>query len=162
MASYVYDPQSCELVPKDEYYANKWAAQANAVSDLPSPYIRSDIKPYQSHVTGKIVDGRAERREDLARSGCREVDPSEYKPIYRNYEFCQARRLPYMGDAIPPPMTRDEKEWVKERKLKAKPPAPPADPVKYERSKPNLAPILKDITKAKAGHPTFKRLTKEV
>ena len=89
-------------------------------SDLAFPYVRGDLKPYVSPVTGKVIEGRAARREDLARTGCREVDPSEYKPIYKNYEFCQSRGLPYMGDVVPPPMTKDEKMAAKERKAQAK------------------------------------------
>ena len=78
------------------------------------------MKPYVSPVTGKVIEGRAARREDLARTGCREVDPSEYKPVYKNYEFCQTRRLPYEGSDVPPPMTKDEKMWAKEKRAKAK------------------------------------------
>lgn len=36
-----------------------------------------DVREYISPVTQRPVDGRRARREDLARSGCREVDPSE-------------------------------------------------------------------------------------
>ena len=151
MPSYVIDPQTSELVPKDEYYANKWRASAEKFSDLPMPYVRGDLPTYISPVTGKPIEGRAARREDLARSGCREVDPSEYKPVYKNYEFCQKRQLPYQGDCIPPPMTKDEKAWAKERTLKTKAETvPKADPdaAAYHRSKPEgIAPILKDIVR---------------
>lgn len=41
------------------------------------PNIRGDLPEYVSPVTGAPVDGRAARREDLKRAGCREVDPSE-------------------------------------------------------------------------------------
>lgn len=44
---------------------------------IPGPYIQGDLPGYLSPVTGQLVDGRRDRREDLARSGCREVDPSE-------------------------------------------------------------------------------------
>jgi hypothetical protein len=56
----------------------------------------------------------------LARSGCREIDPSEFKPIYKNYEFCQKRRLPYMGGDVPPPMSRDEKAEAKWKRAPAR------------------------------------------
>ena len=42
-----------------------------------APYIQPDIHPYKSIVSGRMVGGRAARREDLARTHCREVDPSE-------------------------------------------------------------------------------------
>jgi len=108
------------MIPKDQFLAAKFESVRANVSDLPRPYVRGDLPAYKSPVTGKVIEGRAARREDLARSGCREVDPSEYKPVYRNYEFCQKNRLPYMGDAVPPPMTKDEKAWARERRIKAK------------------------------------------
>lgn len=43
------------------------------------PAIRSDIAPYKSVVSNKVIDGRAAQREDLKRSGCRLVDPGEFK-----------------------------------------------------------------------------------
>ena len=57
------------------------------------PAVRGDIPEYISPVTWKPVDGRAARREDLKRSGCREVDPSEWKPKYLNKKFAQKRGL---------------------------------------------------------------------
>ncbi len=41
------------------------------------PMVVSDIPDYYSVVSGKMVSGRRARRDDLARTGCREVDPSE-------------------------------------------------------------------------------------
>lgn len=60
-----------------------------------------DIKGYVSMgrtevVDGQIkpvwVDGRRQRRDDLKRSGCREVDPSEYKDFQRDVETRRAER----------------------------------------------------------------------
>lgn len=67
------------------------------------PFIRSDLPAYVSPVTGKPVEGRAARREDLKRSGSREVDPSEFKPVYRNPEFAKKNGLKLGGDPIAPP-----------------------------------------------------------
>lgn len=54
-------------------------------------YVMDDLRGYQSPVTLKMVEGRTQRREDLIRSGCREVDPSErnYQPerVYKEIEF---------------------------------------------------------------------------
>jgi hypothetical protein len=44
---------------------------------LQSLQIQSDIPAYYSMASFKWVDGRRARRDDLARTGCREVDPSE-------------------------------------------------------------------------------------
>lgn len=41
------------------------------------PQIQSDLPAYFSVASGKWVDGRRARRDDLKRTGCREVDPSE-------------------------------------------------------------------------------------
>ena len=149
MASYVFDRETGNLIDKAEYYARKFGEVASVTSDLPMPYIRSDIKPYTSPVTGKVIEGRAARREDLARSGCREVDPIEYKPIYRNYEFCQKHRLPYMGDAIPPPMTKDEKAWAKEKRFAMKRAEKEADAVRAKAAESKIDP---DLAKFQRGN----------
>ncbi len=48
------------------------------------PRVVSDIEPYKSPLGNYMVDGNTARREDLKRNGCREVDPSEYEPVFRN------------------------------------------------------------------------------
>lgn len=62
-------------------------------SSFPCPQIVSDIDArgmeYVSPATGKMITSRAERREDLKRSGCREVDPSEHKPEYRQKKYAK-------------------------------------------------------------------------
>ena len=160
MASYVFDPDTNKLVDRDTYYANKWQKDSQSRSDLPMPYIRSDIPPYESPITGKIIEGRAARREDLAKSGCREVDPSEFKPIYKDYEFCQKRRLPYMGSDVPPPMTRDEKMAARERRKAEKTAEKAADSVRSKAAESKVDPAL---AKFKRGNtksaPIFKNNT---
>ena len=44
------------------------------------PYISSDIPDYLSPVTGELVSGRAQRREDLKKNDCYEVGPGDLKP----------------------------------------------------------------------------------
>jgi hypothetical protein len=58
-------------------------------SDFPCPYVRGDLPAYRSPVTGRVVDGRAARREDLARTGCREVEPSEYEPTFSSEKHAE-------------------------------------------------------------------------
>ena len=118
MPSYVYDPKSMILIDKGLYYARKFGEIRDKISNMPMPYVRGDLPTYISPVTGKPVNGRRERREDLARSGCREVDPSEHKPVYKNYEFCQINRLPYMGGDVPPPISKDARMHRKELRAK--------------------------------------------
>lgn len=54
----------------------------------------ADIPEYISPITGKPVDGRAARREEMKRHNCREVDPSEFKPTYTNERFAKKHGLP--------------------------------------------------------------------
>jgi len=66
------------------------------------PYIASDIAPYLSVASGKMVDGRAARREDLKRTGCREVDPSEYKiESARTEKWAKRLGVPHVPDNGP-------------------------------------------------------------
>ena len=109
MDDFKYDPN----LSWEENCALSWQAP-----DLAMPYVRGDLPAYKSPITGKPIEGRAARREDLARNNCRPVDPSEYKPVYKNYAFCQKHRKPFMGGDVPPPMTRDEK--MERREIRAK------------------------------------------
>lgn len=145
--SYVFDRETGKLVDKEDFYAQKFAREPSKFSTvIPFPYIRGDLPAYQSPVTGKMIEGRAARREDLARSGCREVDPSEYKPIYKDYEFCQRRRLPYMGGDVPPPMTRDQKAEFRWKRAQARK-AEKALTSGPEKTDPDLAKFMRGNTK---------------
>lgn len=62
-------------------------------------YVRGDTPEYISPVTGKPVDGRAARREDLKRHGCIELDPPKKKRGFVNEEFCKRRGLPFDAEA---------------------------------------------------------------
>jgi hypothetical protein len=121
-----------------------------------TPYIRSDLPGYVSPVTGKWIEGRSARREDLARTGCREVDPTEYKPVYQNYEFCQKHRKPYMGGDVPPPMSKDEKMYAREKKAKLTKAEKAADRVRAEKAKANTDP---DLAKFARGNPYSENTT---
>lgn len=44
----------------------------------------SDYAPYYSVATGQWIDGRKARREEMARAGMRELDPSEVKDVDRH------------------------------------------------------------------------------
>lgn len=58
------------------------------------PLIQSDIAPYMSVVSNKMIDGRSDRREDLKRSGCREVDPSEGPVGCRTEKWAKRLKMP--------------------------------------------------------------------
>lgn len=44
------------------------------------PMVRSDIEPYASPVTGKMITSRNERRYDLESNGCVPYEPSKNAP----------------------------------------------------------------------------------
>lgn len=44
------------------------------------PFVWNDLPGYKSPLGTGWIEGRAARREDLKRGGCREVDPSEWQP----------------------------------------------------------------------------------
>lgn len=58
-----------------------------------SIYIMSDLPGYKSVASGKWVDGRRDRREDLKRAGCREVDPSEGPKACRTKKWAERLRM---------------------------------------------------------------------
>lgn len=49
---------------------------ADAHKRICAPMIQVDIPAYQSPIDGRCISSRAQRREDLARSGCVEYEPS--------------------------------------------------------------------------------------
>jgi len=56
-------------------------------------YVMRDTPEYLSPLGTGLISGRAARREDLKRGGCREVDPSERKREAKSEKW--ARRLGY-------------------------------------------------------------------
>lgn len=62
------------------------------------PMVISDLEPYESPASGKLITSRSAQREDLAATGCRLVDPSE-SPTggkLRNRRFAEKRGLLHM------------------------------------------------------------------
>lgn len=60
--------------------------------------IMRDTPGYKSPLGTGWIEGRAARREDMKRGGCREVDPSEFRAVYRNGHFVAKRGLPLAQD----------------------------------------------------------------
>jgi hypothetical protein len=59
-------------------------------SNLAMPYAVGDIKEYISPAGTGPITSRSHRREDLKKSGCREVDPSEGpKEPYRDKKYAK-------------------------------------------------------------------------
>ena len=62
--------------------------------------IIKDIEPYQSPVDDKYVGGRAQRRDDLKRTNCREYEPTEKKYAERARQESEARVIDRMGQTM--------------------------------------------------------------
>lgn len=76
-----------------------------------APRLTRDLPTYKSPITGKPIDGRAARREDLKRSGSREVDPSEFKVTYES----KTRAIANGGEHAPREMTKLEGNYMRSR-----------------------------------------------
>lgn len=59
--TFIQHPDTGELVLASEYRAPNRATF----------YVQGDLPDYESPIDGRVVHGRAGRREDLRRSGCR-------------------------------------------------------------------------------------------
>jgi len=55
------------------------------------PSVMPDIPAYPSPLGDGMIEGRAARREHLKRNGCREVEPSEFRPSYQSKDERAAR-----------------------------------------------------------------------
>ncbi len=64
-----------------------------------APMIQSDYQAYYSHASGKMIEGRRARRDDLARTGCREVDPSEGPKTCRSEKWAKKLGLEHDPNA---------------------------------------------------------------
>lgn len=61
--------------------------------------IMSDLAAFKSPLEGhKTIEGRAAFREELKRNNCRQVDPSEWRAVYKNPYFALKRNLPLNGE----------------------------------------------------------------
>jgi len=79
---YIQHPETLELVEAEEYISPR----------VPGPYVRGDIKPYESVITGETITSRSKHREHLRRHNCQEV--GDNKPSWmreRQYEHKHRR-----------------------------------------------------------------------
>lgn len=60
-----------------DWYRRTYAESTFRLPPRKGPYIRGDIEPYQSPVTGEVITSRREHREDLKRAGCRVYEGRE-------------------------------------------------------------------------------------
>ena len=66
----------------------------------PSHLIWADLPAYESPIDGRIIEGRAQRREDLKRNGCREYDPGMKQDAKRNHQENNAQLDRFIAAAI--------------------------------------------------------------
>ena len=66
MTTYVYD-----------HVTNKVVLKGTETVIPKGPYVRGDLPEYMSPLSGKPVEGRSARREEMARHNVRELEPSE-------------------------------------------------------------------------------------
>lgn len=62
--TYIQDPVTLKLVPKDEYYQRQ---------DVDAPMIMGDIQPYKSMIDGQMITSRSQHRSHLKQHGMVEV-----------------------------------------------------------------------------------------
>lgn len=74
---------------RDGAWRDKDGAPMEAPDRVCAPRVQSDYEAYYSHGSGKMVEGRRARRDDLARTGCREVDPSEGPKTCRSEKWAK-------------------------------------------------------------------------
>jgi putative FmdB family regulatory protein len=51
---------------------------------LEAPYVRPEIQPYISPASGRVINSRDQRRDDLRRSGCIEWEPGIREEAEKN------------------------------------------------------------------------------
>jgi hypothetical protein len=62
--TYIQDPVTHKLVPKDEYYQRQ---------DINAPMVIGDIQPYQSMIDGRMITSRSQHRSHLKQHGMIEI-----------------------------------------------------------------------------------------
>lgn len=58
------------------------------------PAVISDIPEYRSPIDGRWITTRSERREDLKRNGCIEIDPPKRPRGFKNERYAKKHNLP--------------------------------------------------------------------
>lgn len=69
--SWVQDPVTLELIPKEEYEPRQKEAGF---------FVMGDIQPYKSMIDGSMITGRRQHREHLRQHGCIEVGNEKLTP----------------------------------------------------------------------------------
>lgn len=88
---YRWDPQTRELIEVP------WDFRQEALA----PVVWDDLPAYDSPIDGRIVEGRRQRRNDLARSGCRPYEGREQEmKEARKVQAEREKKLDNLADII--------------------------------------------------------------
>jgi hypothetical protein len=60
-------------------------------SHLACPMVMRDTTEYRSPIDGTLITSRSQRREDLRRNNCVEVDPPKHR-VFRREKYARANR----------------------------------------------------------------------
>jgi hypothetical protein len=78
------------------FVERKTGEPMRAPDRIASPYVLSDVA-YRSPLSGREITSRSQRREEMKVHEVREVDPSEYRPVYRK----KANAVKHRGEHNP-------------------------------------------------------------
>lgn len=56
------------------------------------PRVQGDIAEYRSPIDGTMITSRSERREDLKRNNCVEMDPPKRDKVFRTRKWAKGNR----------------------------------------------------------------------
>jgi len=80
------------FVWRDGQFVDVQTGEAMAIperSEICMPLIQSDIPEYRSPIDGKMITSRSERREDLKRNNCIEIDPPKRDKVFRTRKWAK-------------------------------------------------------------------------
>lgn len=65
-----------------------------------APDVMGDLPAYASPIDGRLIDGRAQRREDLKRNGCRPYEDGEREEMMRRKAADEAKLERDVGETV--------------------------------------------------------------
>jgi hypothetical protein len=75
----------------DQFVERKTGEPMAAPDRIATPFVLSDVT-YKSPLSGKEITSRSQRREEMKIHGVREVDPGEFRPVYRQRKNAERMR----------------------------------------------------------------------
>ena len=98
---------------KEPQYCPACAEVAEKV--LAAPAVLGDYAPYTCPITGKIIEGRAAHKQNLARHGCRVLEPGESRDVSKRQAAADEKFFEQVGETA----AREVASWssTKQEKL---------------------------------------------